>query len=458
MKKLLYSTMIACLALAGFDSCKPQDSDDHSLGGSVIPQEALSLGVSQVDEPKQTTFTLTNNSQQLDGVTYYISTNGTKVTAFPIGASTEITVKANGPVSATLYAFSGCDQKMFVWTKDVDWINTEVGGDDKQWLGYTEGTDLLADWKPDNNFWFSPSDWSGGLNPGIDGDIHSGLSFTIPEGTGSDQWQAQIHIEHNGPKLSAGKTYDFSIAIESSADMEGDGVTVKPQLEGDDNTFFSDARHKITRGINVISLADCAGFDGVFKLALDFAGAPVGTEITIKRVFLTEHNAANVTGDTWAFDYSSDKNILKDQPFGSDFRFWFADGGWSQVADPDYEGDSSAELTLTMPEGIGPDQWQGQVHIPFDNVKLSAGKTYDLSLVVVANGDVPGMTVKAQNDADDNVFLTADRHDVSANVPTAITLVDLPGFDGKFRMCLDFGGTAAGTTVKILGMYVAEHK
>ena len=294
MKKLLYSTMIACLALAGFDSCKPQDSDDHSLGGSVIPQEALSLGVSQVDEPKQTTFTLTNNSQQLDGVTYYISTNGTKVTAFPIGASTEITVKANGPVAATLYAFSGCDQKMFVWTKDVDWINTEVGGDDKQWLGYTEGTDLLADWKPDNNSWFSPSDWSGGLNPGIDGDIHSGLSFTIPEGTGSDQWQAQIHIEHNGPKLSAGKTYDFSIAIESSADMEGDGVTVKPQLEGDDNTFFSDARHKITRGINVISLADCAGFDGVFKLALDFAGAPVGTEITIKRVFLTEHNAANV--------------------------------------------------------------------------------------------------------------------------------------------------------------------
>ena len=284
------------------------------------------------------------------------------------------------------------------------------------------------------------------------------MSFTIPEGTGSDQWQAQIHIEHNGPKLSAGKTYDFSIAIESSADMEGDGVTVKPQLEGDDNTFFSDARHKITRGINVISLADCAGFDGVFKLALDFAGAPVGTEITIKRVFLTEHNAANVTGDTWALDYSSDKNILKDQPFGSDFHFWFADGGWSQVADPDYEGDSSAELTLTMPEGIGPDQWQGQVHIPFDNVKLSAGKTYDLSLVVVANGDVPGMTVKAQNDADDNVFLTADRHDVSANVPTAITLVDLPGFDGKFRMCLDFGGTAAGTTVKILGMYVAEHK
>lgn len=457
MKKILFKSMMACLALAGFVSCAPQDSDDHSLGGSTIPQEALSLNVSQTDEAKQTTFTLTNNSQQLAGVTYYISTNGAKVSEFPIGSSTEITVKANGPVAATLYAFSGCDQKMLTWTKDVDWIKADEGGNDKQWLGYTEGTDLLADWNPDNNSWFSPSDWSGGLDPGIDGNIHSGLSFSIPEGTGGDQWQAQIHIEHNGPKLSAGKTYDFSIAIESSADMEGAGVTVKPQMEGDDNTFFSDARHPIKKGINVIGLADCAGFDGTIKLALDFAGAPVGTEITIKRVFLTEHNAANATGDTWAFDYSSDDNILKGQPFGGDFRFWFADGGWSQVADPDYEGDS-AELTLIMPDGIGPDQWQGQVHIPFDNVTLSANKTYDLSLVVVANGDVPGLTVKAQNDADDNVFLTADRHAVSANVPTAITLTDLPGFDGKLRMCLDFGGTAAGTTVKILGMYIGEHK
>ena len=32
MKKLLYSTIIACLALAGLTSCDPQESDDHSLG------------------------------------------------------------------------------------------------------------------------------------------------------------------------------------------------------------------------------------------------------------------------------------------------------------------------------------------------------------------------------------------------------------------------------------------
>ena len=50
-------------------------------------------------------------------------------------------------------------------------------------MGFTAGTNLLAEWQPDNNYWFSPSDWSGGLDPGFDGDIHSGLNFTIPANT-----------------------------------------------------------------------------------------------------------------------------------------------------------------------------------------------------------------------------------------------------------------------------------
>ena len=148
--------------------------------------------------------------------------------------------------------------------------------------------------------------------------------------------------------------------------------------------------------------------------------------------------------------------MLKDQPFGADFRFWFADGGWGQIADPEHEGDSTSEFSLIIPNGIGGDQWQGQVHIPFDNVKLSAGKKYNFSIVVIADQNIPGLTVKPQNDADDNSFLSADRHAVAANVPTAIVLTSREGFDGKFRLCLDFGGTPAGTNVTILDMYLAE--
>ena len=276
------------------------------------------------------------------------------------------------------------------------------------------------------------------------------MNFTIPANTGSDQWQAQVHIEHNGPTLSAGKNYDFSVVIISGAGNIK--ATVKPQKEGDDNTFFTADQYPLHEGVNVIALSNVQGFDGQFKLALDFAGAPIGTAFTVERVFLSEHNDANVA----PFDYDSSKNMLKDQPFGADFRFWFADGGWGQIADPEHEGDSTSEFSLTIPNGIGGDQWQGQVHIPFDNVKLSAGKKYNFSIVVIADQNIPGLTVKPQNDADDNSFLSADRHAVAANVPTAIVLTSREGFDGKFRLCLDFGGTPAGTNVTILDMYLAE--
>ena len=452
MKKILYSTMIACLALAGFTSCDPQESDDHSLGGSVISQDALSLGVSQNDEARQTTFTLTNNSQQLSGVTYYISTNGAKLSEFPVGATTDIVVKSNGPVAATLYAFSGCDQKDLVWTKDVDWFNA---ASDDQWLGFTEGTDLLDSWNPANNYWFSPGDWSGGLNPGIDGDIHSGLNFTIPEGTGDGQWQAQIHIENNGPTLSAGKTYDFSVAIESSADMAGDGVTVKPQKEGDDDTFFSADRHPIKKGLNVISLANCAGFDGQFKLALDFAGAPVGTKITIRRVYLTEHNAANVSGDTWAFDFKSDANILQEATMSPEY--WFSPGDWSGgLVPPVYEG--NAELfEVTVPEGMGGDQWQGQIHLHFRDVNVSSSKKWDFSVVVLADHDIPGLTMKPQQTDNDDVYFDASRYDVTANVAQSFTYTEQDGFDSGFQLCMDVAGAPAGTKVKIMGIYLGAH-
>ena len=396
MKKVIYSVIAAGLFAFGFTSCSPQDSDSHSLGGSPVETSALSISanVSADETGQENVVTVTNASKAQGGVRYYISLDGKSLVETPAGGSITQIVKKKGEYTAQLYAFSACDQQMISTSYSIaeNWKDPSASDEPEGWMGFTAGTNLLAEWQPDNNYWFSPSDWSGGLDPGFDGDIHSGLNFTIPANTGSDQWQAQVHIEHNGPTLSAGKNYDFSV------------------------------------------------------------GAPIGTAFTVERVFLSEHNDANVA----PFDYDSSKNMLKDQPFGADFRFWFADGGWGQIADPEHDGDSTSEFSLTIPNGIGGDQWQGQVHIPFDNVKLSAGKKYNFSIVVIADNNIPGLTVKPQNDADDNSFLSADRHAVAANVPTAIVLTSREGFDGKFRLCLDFGGTPAGTNVTILDMYLAE--
>jgi hypothetical protein len=70
--------------------------------------------------------------------------------------------------------------------------------------------------------------------------------------------------------------------------------------------------------------------------------------------------------------------------------------------------------------------------------------------------DAPGITVKPQNDGNDSEFLDEARHAIAANVPTAIVYKGRNGFDGKFRLCLDFGGTPAGTKVKVISMFLAE--
>ena len=450
MKKVLYSALIVCLTVAGFSSCNPQESDSHSFTGTAIAQEAVSWDVTQSDN----TFTFRNTSQPLDGVRYYLSADGKKLKEFPIGDTYVLPIKSNGTYSVKMYAFSGNDQKELVWTKDVDWI---ISSSDKQWLGFSAGKNLLADTNPSIGFWFADGSWSQVADPAWEGSLAEGITFVKSE-TGDSQWMAQMYLQDFGINLSAGKTYDFSIAIISSADVPGAGVTIKPQKQGDDETAFSDARHQIKAGVNVITLTNCAGFDGGFRLSMDYAGTPVGTIIIIKNIYLAEHNAANVApegGDSWAFDFSSDDNLLKSADFTE--SFWFADNNWSQIADPEHEGDMG-EYEFTIPEGTGASQWQAQVPFLFEKVNLSSGKRYDFSFVVIADHDIPGMTVKPQKLGDDETYFSADRYDVKANVPTAITLPDNAGFDGALRISLDFGGTPAGTKVHLYGITLQEHK
>lgn len=450
MKNIIYSVIIACLAVTGFTSCNPQESDDHSLGGMPIQEEALSWNVVQ----NENTFTFTNTSKEQAGVNYYVSKDGKKLTEFPVNSSFEYPVKANGTYSIMLYAFSACDQKNLVWTKEVDWIKAD---DDKQWLGFTAGKNLVAETKPILSFWFADGGWGQVADPQVEGDLATGYTLVKSE-TGSSQWQAQMHLNKFGVNLSSSKSYDFSMVIVSSADVEGDGVTVKPQKQDEDGTFLSESRHKIKAGVNVITLTDCAGFDGELKLAMDFAGMPAGAVITVKNIYVAEHDAANVSpegGDTWAFDFQSESNLLKGAAHKE--SFYFADNGWVQIANPEIEGNTS-EYSLTIPAATGTSQWQGQVHLVFEDVVLKAAKNYDFSLVVIADNDMPGMTVKPQKNGDDGTFFSEARYHVKANTPTAITLPANAGFDGVFKLCMDFGGAPGGTKVRVLGVYLGEHK
>lgn len=452
MKKIIYSVIAASMFAFGLTSCSPVDSDSHSLGGEPVNTSALAISANvTTDETGQANVvTVTNNSQAQNGVRYYISLDGKSLIETVAGGSVNQLVKKKGTYTAQLLAFSACDQQTVSTSFSItaDWIDPDAPVEPEGWMGFTAGTNIIADWNPNYSFWFADNNWSQIADPVHSGDLQTGFNLVMNDAGGS-QWMAQLHVQDNGPTLSANKLYDFSIVINSSADNVK--ATVKPQMQGDDNTFFTDAQFALHQGNNVIALSGVQGFDGVFKIAFDFAGAPAGTEFVISHAFLSEHNDANVI----PYDYDDSKNLLKGQSFGADFRFWFADNNWSQIADPEHDGDTS-EFTLTIPDAMGGSQWMGQVHIPFDKINLSAGKRYNFSVVILTDKDAPGITVKPQNDGNDSEFLDEARHAIVANVPTAIVYKGRNGFDGKFRLCLDFGGTPAGTKVKVISMFLAE--
>ena len=59
-KNLLYGFFALSMAIMGISSCAPMDSDDHSLGGSVVSQDALSLTVSEGADNTYTTVSYTH--------------------------------------------------------------------------------------------------------------------------------------------------------------------------------------------------------------------------------------------------------------------------------------------------------------------------------------------------------------------------------------------------------------
>ena len=132
------------------------------------------------------------------------------------------------------------------------------------------------------------------------------------------------------------------------------------------------------------------------------------------------------------------------------FGYWFADNGWSQIPNDEcvHSGDT---YEITLPEGMGGSQWQGQFHID-TKLTASAAKAYNFYMVMEADNDCPGVTIKLTDSGDTNFFCEG-RHDVKADEPfifklTGATLKE--GVDATaIRLFFDFGGSPAGTHVKI---------
>lgn len=185
------------------------------------------------------------------------------------------------------------------------------------------------------------------------------------------------------------------------------------------------------------------------------------------RLVLTSREDTGLEDDTSeeaVFDWnpSSTGNLWSAVEDGSAFSgltFWFADNNWSQIADPVNSHDAESRVwSLTIPDGTGSSQWQGQYAI-HTTLSASMTKSYDLFLVVEADNDFSGMTIKLTEDGNDDNYFTADRHDVTADKQNVFKFegVMLPIQDAAaLSLIFDFGGAPEGTNVDISNIYFAE--
>ena len=320
----------------------------------------------------------------------------------------------------------------------MDW-NYEAGSN--LWKAVDDGT-LFADF----GYWFADDGWGELPNQPVashDGDAYE---LTLPEGMGGSQWQGQFHID---TKLtaSAAKTYNFYFVMETDNDCPG--VTVKLTDSGDSN-FFCEGRHDVKGDEPFIFKLEGATLkDGVdataIRLFFDFGGSPAGTHVKISKIYFEE---------AVSLKYDDADNLwqgVDDGSVASEFGYWFADDSWGELPNQPVATHNGDTYEITIPEGMGGSQWQGQFHID-TKLTASAAKQYHFQLVMEADDNCPGVTIKL-TDAGDSNFFCEGRHDIKADEPYVYTLKNATLKDGTdadaIRLFFDFGGSPVGAHVKI---------
>ena len=346
---------------------------------------------------------------------------------------------------------------------------------EKEWNGFDPNSEFNM-WKNAEYtmfFWYAPG-WSQIADPAFEANGND-YTVTLPEAT-TDQWQAQMAFKTN-LSTNAATHYDFSCIINSDKDLNG--ATVKLVMDGDDNVFYFTDRIDLKAGEDYIFWkSDMPGIDMErVNLFFDFGGCQAGTVVNISSIVLKDH--ANDDGTVppnddpdpdkpkMDWDDNAASNLWKAVESGDAFISvtpWFADNGWSQIGDPTWSHADGA-WNLTIPEGMGGSQWQGQFPI---NTTLTASmsKKYNFYLVLEADNDCPGVTIKLTETDDpdgtkhDDNFFFADRHDIKADEPFIYKAegVQLPKNDAHaLSLFFDFGGSPIGTNIKISHIYFEEN-
>ena len=349
--------------------------------------------------------------------------------------------------------------------------------EEKPFMGFDAQSDFNL-WKgitPTATFYFQPG-WADVRTDEMEAAYQQGdndYTVFVPDAC-ADRWQAQFHLHTTDVNLSAANHYDFSVVM--NVDKDIDGVTIKLTNEADNEAIIDVADISLKANEDyVFWMSDIEGKDlQPVKLVFDFGHAAEPTTINITNVVIKDHANDDGTvlpdvtpggGDepsaTIDWDYESGSNLWKavdDGTLFDSFGYWFADNGWGELPNQPVATHSGDTYELTLPEGLGGSQWQGQFHID-TKLTASAAKAYNFYLVMEADQDCPQVTFKLTDAGDSNFFLE-ERNDVKADVPFVLKREGVTLKEGKdaeaIRLFFDFGGSPGDTNIKISKIYFEE--
>ena len=312
-------------------------------------------------------------------------------------------------------------------------------------------------------FWWADAGWQQIGNPKFS--FSDGVYTITSVDATSAEWQAQNSIHNVSLPIEAGQLYDIRAKIESSADLGR--YTFKICDEGDDNnTLVYNGSLSLEAGDNTVELVGVkcqkegkdSGFETA-KLFIDLGGCPAGLEIRLSDIIVQKHGTSGgESSDDMSWDWTSDNNLWK-PVYESGLKpvFWYAPG-WQQIGDPSFKQEGDTYI-VTLPEATS-DQWMAQMHFDSSISALQSDK-YNFYCVLESDNDHPGVTVKLTQNGDDNNYFFDPRVPLTADEPYIFRQegVTLPKGDAPaLNLFFDFGGNAAGTTIRISKIYLEKAK
>ena len=300
--------------------------------------------------------------------------------------------------------------------------------------------------------WFSPADWSGGLDPNAK--FEGGkLTLTVPDGVGGGEWQGQVKLVADIPADPA-KQYSFSAVLESSV---GAPVTVKLADANDDSNhaFFYVNNVNLEAYTPLTYKNEPVSPDQAYEAVMvifDFGRVPAGAEITVSGISLRE-----VTGTAGGGEQGGDTGNYGDNLFSGQgtLETWFSPADWSGGLDP--QGSyADGKVTLTVPEGTGGNEWNGQVKI-HTGIAIESGKNYSFK-ATVSSSAAGTFTSKltSDNDPGGNEFFYDNACSVAAYDSFTVSKapVSMVIDDQTFMIIFDFGRMPVGAEIEISGIEI----